>query len=267
MSSAPTESRDKLDSSGKPSTIGALRASYGSKAQADRADAFVSRYIYRPISFYLTVPFVWMGFTGNQVTVLRGVLALFAAALVAMPKQGWMLLGSLLYAFCVLLDYVDGNLARLQGTTGGVGAFLEEVVDQIGPSLFPLGVGIGLYLRPDRIMRFFGSIPPIWALFLGVLTSLTYCLGRMAALYVRLVPTNMSRAANPDTQHPAALVNGSVPELGRLISEGIYLAVVFGLVLTASLDVLSIYLGARALRNSAFLVVWTRRLAARISSA
>ena len=194
-SGTPTRSRGSARSS---SAFERLKSSYGFKERLDRADSYVSRYVYRPVSFYLAVPFVCVGCSANQVTILRAVLALLSAVLVAFPNRGVVLLGSVLYAFCVLLDYVDGNLARLHGSSGSVGARLEEIADQVGPSLFPFGIGVGLYLRPDRILRLFGFVHPVWMLIVGALTLIAYCLGTMAILYIRLAPSNVNAEQNVD---------------------------------------------------------------------
>lgn len=240
---------------------------------SDRADSYVSRFIYRPVSFYLTIPFVWMGCSANQVTLLRLALALLSAVFVATKFRSLVLLGSMVYALCVLLDYVDGNLARLYGTAGEFGELLEELADQVGPSLFPFAIGVGLYFRPDRLMRLVGPVDPVWALLVGALTSIAYCLGTMALLYVRVIP---ARATGRENTAPRMPVPGGhsnrlrvlrrALNLGRLgINEGVYLAVVIGVVVAAAFDVMSIYLIARGIRNLGFLFLGTRLVVSRLS--
>jgi phosphatidylglycerophosphate synthase len=251
-------------------TVDALRKSYGAKESSDRADSYVSRFIYRPVSFYLTIPFVWTGCSANQVTMLRIVLALLSAVLVATKFRSLVLFGSSLYAFCVLLDYVDGNLARLNGTASEFGGLLEELADQVGPSLFPLAIGVGLYFRPDRLLRLVGSVDPVWALLVGALTSISYCLSAMAHLYIRVIQNKATSAAArlpvPGAHSNRLRVLQRALHLSRLgITEGVYLAIVFGIVLAAALDFMSIYLVARGIRNLTFLFLWIRRLVARLS--
>ncbi len=268
MSSLPGKGfRGRSSACGEP-IVTALRKSYGDKELSDRADSYVSRFIYRPVSFYLTIPFVWMGCSANQVTMLRIVLTLFSAVLVATGVRTLVLFGSSLYALCVLLDYVDGNLARLNGTASDLGGLLEELADQVGPSLFPLAIGVGLYLRPDRLLRLVGSVDPVWALLVGALTSIAYCLGAMALLYIRVIQI---KATSWGSTAPGQSVPGGhssslgllrrALHLGRLgITEGVYLSIVFGIVLAAALDFMSIYLVARGMRNLTFFSLWIRRL-------
>ena len=273
MSSAPGKwVRERPSARGEP-ILDALRKSYGAAELSDRADSYISRFIYRPVSFCLTIPFVWAGCSANQVTMLRLLLALLSAVLVATRFRSLVLCGSLLYALCVLLDYVDGNLARLHGTASGFGEFLEELADQVGPSLLPLAIGVGLYFRPDRLMRLVGPVDPLWALLVGALTSITYCLGAMAVLYIRVIEARAPSQGNtasplpvPGGQSNPLRVLRKALQLGRLgISEGTYLAIVFGIVLAAALDFMSIYLLARAIRNLRFLFLAIRLLVSRLS--
>jgi phosphatidylglycerophosphate synthase len=169
-----------------------------------------------------------------------------------------------------LLDYVDGNLARLHGITGNFGARLEELADQVGPSLFPLAVGIGLYFRPDRLMGLFGGVDPVWAVLVGALTSMAYCLGTMALLYFRLTPPNASRgdsnaAPQPASEPPSAFASKIMYLSKALVNEAVYLATVVGVVLAAVLNFMGIYLIARCVRNLAFLLLRIGKLVARLS--
>ncbi len=251
----------------RESPILALWKSYGSKEVLDRQDSYISRFIYRPVSVYLTVPFVWMGCSANQVTVFRGVLALFSAVFLGTRSRDLVTTGALLYAFCVMLDYVDGNLARLNGNANDFGAFAEELADQVGPSLLPLAIGVGLYSRPDRLLRFEGGVHPVWPLLVGAVASLAYCLSTMAALYLRTMPvrvTDKYGARMPAAVPPpiSLLARRTLRDLLRIgLREGVYFAVVFGIILAAALNLMSVYLLARALRNVTVLVLRLQRLA------
>lgn len=253
----------------KLSTIERLRKSYGDKEVADRTDSWVSRFIYRPISFPLTVPFAWMGWSGNQVTLLRACLALLSTVFVAIGNHLLVVGGGSMYALCVILDYVDGNLARLQSTANGLGALLEELADQIGPSLFPLGIGVGLYFRPDRVLRSLGAAHPVGALMAGAITSMSYCLSVIALLYTRLIPIE-ARKGQSATIRPsrpageAAVLRKGIYVAKDLVNEGLYLAIVFGVILAATFDVMSIYLAARAIRNMVLLMISVWGLAGRV---
>ncbi len=271
MISAPTERLHRKPPASGASLIHVLRSSYGAKEILDRQDSYVSRFVYRPISFVLTVPFARMGCSANQITILRSLLALLSTAFVATGRRSLVVVGASLYAFCVLLDYVDGNLARLCGTAGDLGGFLEELADQVGPSLFPFAVGIGLFSRPDHLMRSLPSVDPLWALLTGAVASMAYCLSATATLYVRAIAV---RLATPSGSKPRMTISTDRSDslrvalfhlVERALTEGVYLAIVFGIVLAAALNLMSIYLLARTLRNLAVLFLRVRRLITRLS--
>ena len=271
MQSMRAERLHKRPGSGD-STIAELRRAYGAKESLDRRDSYISRFVYRPLSFYLTVPFARMGWSANQVTLLRGLLAIVSALLLAIGSRSLVLSGAILYALCVLLDYVDGNLARLQRTTGKIGELLEELADQPGPSLLPIAIGIGLFIRPDRLLSSMGRSHSIWALLVGALASLAYCLIAITTLYIREVSGRFSRPAIPgdrpsvrcDSVPPYRIFRVSIDIARRALAESVYFAIVFGIILAAAFNVMSIYLLARSLRNVTVLISRVRLLATRL---
>jgi phosphatidylglycerophosphate synthase len=85
--------------------------------------------------------------TPNQVTVARGLIN--AAALACFVEGSYRLfaVGFVLFQLFELLDHVDGDLARLRGTSSRVGMLMETFMDTYGarPSnLFGLCVALGM---------------------------------------------------------------------------------------------------------------------------
>src|SRR5690349_25078599 len=88
-------------------------------------DIFWNKYVARPMAAVLLVPLQRSSVTPNQVTFAS--LVVFAAAvaiLVAMPGHRGLLLGVLVIELSYVLDCVDGQLARLRGTSSPIGAHL-----------------------------------------------------------------------------------------------------------------------------------------------
>ena len=127
---------------------------------------FVSRVIYRPISFYLTVPFIKMGFSANGVTWLRLVIALVGIVFLFF---GFMISGSSLLFFSALLDYVDGNIARFRKQNSHFGQLLEDISDTFVESLIPFAVSVGLY-GDNLFFLIIGAITALAISFRGVVT-------------------------------------------------------------------------------------------------
>src|SRR5450631_813224 len=67
--------------------------------------------------------------TPNAVTV-TGTIGVAASTLWGYPT-GHLFLGTLIATFFVFLDMLDGVLARLKGTTGSWGAFLDSTMDRV----------------------------------------------------------------------------------------------------------------------------------------
>ena len=102
-----------------------------------------------------------VGATPAFVTIVGLLLTIGGAVLVA---TGYLWQGALVAGFGVLLDALDGPLARIQGTAGLKGAFLDAMSDRIGE--IAVWVGIAVYLRDDPV----GLILCILALAFSLLT-------------------------------------------------------------------------------------------------
>jgi phosphatidylglycerophosphate synthase len=96
---------------------------------------------YRAVSIYLSVPLAHAGATPNGITIawivvgLVGVIGLFADAWAA--RVGAALLLELSY----LLDFVDGEVARLTDRRSTVGGFLDLLGHGVLKASLPLAVG------------------------------------------------------------------------------------------------------------------------------
>lgn len=128
-----------------------LRASYANTADEG---SLISRFAYRPISFYLTVPFARLGCSANSVTLLRIPVATIGSVLMATGLWSLVLAGSILRALGTFLDYVDGNLARFSKSASAPGELLDGIAHIFERSLLPIGIAIGLCFRPDRVLHF-----------------------------------------------------------------------------------------------------------------
>lgn len=87
-----------------------------------------------------------IGVTPTMVTVLGLALTVIGAALIA---DGLLWQGALVAGFGVLLDALDGPLARFKGTASDRGAFIDTMSDRFGE--IAVWVGLGVYLRDDQV--------------------------------------------------------------------------------------------------------------------
>ncbi|MGB9358785.1 MAG: CDP-alcohol phosphatidyltransferase family protein [Acidimicrobiia bacterium] len=86
------------------------------------------------------------GVTPTMVTVLGLAITVVGAALIA---NGLLWQGGMTAAFGVLLDALDGPLARYKGTSSDRGAFIDTMSDRFGE--VAVWVGLGVYLRDDSV--------------------------------------------------------------------------------------------------------------------
>lgn len=80
--------------------------------EAKKIDYWVSRNIYSRLATPLTWLFLKTSITANQITVLWVMLGIFSCSLFAFGKYWLSIIGCLLIQLHILLDYVDGPVAR-----------------------------------------------------------------------------------------------------------------------------------------------------------
>lgn len=87
-----------------------------------------------------------IGVTSTMVTIIGLLLTVVGSVLIA---TGYLWQGALVVAVGVLLDALDGPLARIQGKEGLRGAFLDTMSDRFGE--IAVLVGLAVYLRDDPV--------------------------------------------------------------------------------------------------------------------
>jgi phosphatidylglycerophosphate synthase len=116
-------------------------------------DIFWNRFVARPAAAVLLVPLQRSQVTPNQITFASLVVfAVAAAVLIAVPGWSGLLIAVAVIELSYVLDCVDGQLARLRGTSTPVGAHLDFLMDELKAFVLVAAVGIRLWL-PDREAR------------------------------------------------------------------------------------------------------------------
>ena len=134
-----------------------VRASYTDEKRADEArHDMPGRYVYRPLSFWITPFFLAFGWSANGVTVLSLGLALLL--------PGLALLGGLRGAGAVVmacfifqvLDCVDGNIARTTGHHTHVGGMLDGLSSMLFWAAYFIAVGLLAQGEPHGLFTLYG---------------------------------------------------------------------------------------------------------------
>ena len=113
-------------------------------SMANRAnDGFFSVFVLRKFSKLLTWVAVRIGATPNQVTTLSFLIGLYSAYLFSRGEFLPILFGAVLLQVSIIVDCVDGELARYTRKFSKLGAWLDAVTDRVKEYLVYLGLAYG----------------------------------------------------------------------------------------------------------------------------
>lgn len=119
------------------------------------------------------VPLSRTRITPNQLTTVRLILGILASGVFALGPD-WNLAAALTYLASMLVDRMDGDLARLTGKTTSWGHSYDLIVDGICDALVFVGIGLGLAQ---------GGLGP-WAIPMGAIAGLSVSLTFLMVLRV-----------------------------------------------------------------------------------
>jgi len=122
-----------------------LRLARALKDETVSKDAPLARYIDRNLSWRISKRLAQTSVTPNQVTVANTIVGLISAWLFAFPGYWLRLLGSLVFLCSIVVDGVDGELARLTMTETSFGGMLDVVTDNIVHFALFVGIYVGCY--------------------------------------------------------------------------------------------------------------------------
>lgn len=115
---------------------------------ANRAnDGFFSVFFLRRVSKILTWAAVKMGATPNQVTIASFVIGLYAAFLFAQGDTWSLIGGAILLQFSIIVDCVDGEIARYTRKFSELGAWLDAITDRVKEYAVFLGLAYGAFVH------------------------------------------------------------------------------------------------------------------------
>src|ERR1017187_7556693 len=106
--------------------------------------------------------------TPNAITIV-GTLGVAASALSLFPT-GHLFVGTVVCTIFVLADMLDGALARVKGTSGKFGAFLDSTLDRVADAAIFGGLACYLVLHPSGHNRGLAAVA-LFCLVAGALIS------------------------------------------------------------------------------------------------
>jgi phosphatidylglycerophosphate synthase len=220
----------------------------------------LTRYVFIPLALPLTVVALALGMTPNKVTYSRFVLCLAALGLMAQPDVAPFYMGIALFLLFVVMDSIDGNIARFRDQASYYGKFLDGFVDNIGDFLFPLALSMHVYRTDGSVGAIFSAAVATIAL------ATTFTVLNRNTMIELAFELREGRPADQITKVPAALsalMGGPVGRLCQIVDiHGMNVAFdlryvfLFGAMLIGAYNEFLTFLAAVNLMAAAFYTSW-----------
>ena len=197
-------------------------------------DGIVSRHLNRRLSHPIARLLSRTPATPNQVSVLS--LAIAAGAFAAFV-YGQPIVGGLLAQLSSVVDGVDGDLARLTGSSSRFGGFLDAVIDRYAEALILLGLSVWAASGGGATLAWVAGFAALAGSF-----AVTYTRARIAEEQRTLFDRGLASLASRDVRLLIVMI-GSV--LGLAVPTLVVLAVLTNVVVVVRLIQARVALGER----------------------
>jgi phosphatidylglycerophosphate synthase len=114
----------------------------------ERHGRYLGAWVFRPLSIKIAKRLAKTNITPNQITFLEFLLQAVMVLLILTGEYNYMVIGSLLIPIIILLDHIDGSLARMKKTTSELGKFFDSLAGQITDFL-PMIAVFYVYLQTN----------------------------------------------------------------------------------------------------------------------
>lgn len=128
------------------------------------AEHWAGRLYMRRVSLHVTRWVVPTRATPNGLTVAMIVVGLFAATAAAVPRLWGAVMAAVLVQVYLLLDCVDGEVARWRGTTSAAGVYLDRLGHHVVEAALVLAIGVRAAGGPTTVASWWVSVGAVAAL-------------------------------------------------------------------------------------------------------
>jgi phosphatidylglycerophosphate synthase len=139
------------------------------KKKIDKMDLWVFLCI-RPLSFYFTWFFLKLGFTSNMTTILSTVISIIGSVLLIVDDWTIQIIGAVIINLWIVLDCVDGNIARYKRQSSVFGEFLDGLSGYVFTSVLYTSMGVSVFLFENHHFDLLNDEKWLYVL-IGCLTS------------------------------------------------------------------------------------------------
>lgn len=128
-------------------------------AKKQYSESPIYRFIYRFFSVRITRYLVGTRLTPNQITIISFFMGLLSAFLFSFGSPLYLRTGAIFLFLCIVLDCVDGEVARFKHMESKFGEFLDGFTGPCKDFFVVLGLSLGLYKQIHNISAW------IWGFF------------------------------------------------------------------------------------------------------
>jgi phosphatidylglycerophosphate synthase len=115
------------------------------KSKTARLD-FLAYYIGRPLTYVLTIPFLYLHIKPNTVSLISIIFSIIGGVLLTVGATiNIKIIGAAFFFLWSMLDGVDGNIARYTGTNSDMGIIWDATSGYIAMIAIYLSMGFGCY--------------------------------------------------------------------------------------------------------------------------
>lgn len=133
------------------------------------ADTIILAHFFRFISIYVTAMFLRAGLSANRVSVMSLLFGLAGSVALATMRPWYVFTASVLLFVHVVLDFVDGEVARYRGAGTLTGRYLDDVHHAITIPFLLVAASFGV----------FAVFQNVWILLLGCVAAVCEPLGQL----------------------------------------------------------------------------------------
>ncbi len=165
--------------------------------QTAETDGFMARNFDRHISRFFSKRLVRTGLHPNWFTVMGMSIGLLGAWFLSQPHYICRLIGSLLFVFCIMVDGVDGEIARLTLKDSTFGHYFDVVTDNIVHAAIFIALPVSFYRETGNAIY----LKALWLLLAGVALaafSAYYCIFRVEQRYSERILVVFDKLASRD---------------------------------------------------------------------
>lgn len=139
---------DPRDRDSAELAIGSVSPERIARLQANRVDdGFYSTFVVRKLSKPLTAVALKLGMSPNSITLISFAVGLLAAGSFALGDRWALVVGAILLQLSLIIDCVDGEVARATRKFSALGAWLDASTDRVKEYLAYAGLAAGAALH------------------------------------------------------------------------------------------------------------------------